>query len=272
MIKLIISDLDGTIIRDDNRCDPSTPAVLRQLRPYGVRFAVCTGRPVSSMKHMIAEWGLEGLTDYIIGSNGGEVFNTATGETDHYNYLSVETIRDIIDLYEPLGLIPALYDGPVLYVQKITDVTTYLTMKIGVEQRQGDIRTLLKEPQAKYLMPLPRELMPKTEQFIKDHPDPRYIVFKSATVLVEMTDPSLNKGTGLEHIMEKEGITADEVIAFGDMPNDIPMLKLAKYSVCMETGSPDTLEAARYTAKSVLDNGFADWLQEHLRGNEIIKE
>ena len=130
----------------------------------------------------------------------------------------------------------------------------------------------MKEQQVKYMTILDPVMMETAERFAAEHPDPRYAVFKTAPDLLEMTDAGLNKGTGLSWIMEENGITPEEVITFGDNSNDIPMFRCAAYSVCMSNGSPDALAAARYTAGTVNDNGFAEWLKAHLSGNTITEE
>ncbi len=272
MIRLIAADLDGTLISEGNRCDPSTSAVLKELKKSGILFAVCTGRPVSSMRHMLEGWGLEEVTDYIVGSNGGEVLDTATGELTRLNALSTDTVREIIDLYEPLGLIPSLYAGPVVYVERQSADTERIGERVGVEIRTGHIREMLKEPQPKYMFILDPALMEKAERFAAEHPDPRYAVFKTSYDLLEMTAHGMNKSTGMRWIMEKEGIRKDEVIAFGDNTNDIPMFAEVRYSVCVDNGTPDAKAAASYITESMENNGFAKWLEGHLRNGEITEE
>lgn len=272
MIRLVATDLDGTIISGGNRCDSSVAEAVRKLHSAGILFALCTGRPVSSMRHMLAGWGLEELTDYIIGSNGGEVLEMKSGRMETMKALDTETVRDIIDLYEPLGLIPTLYEGRILYVQRQTEDTQRVAERVDVEHRTGDIRELLNTPQVKYMMILDPALMETAERFAAEHPDPRYIAFKTAPDLLEMTEAGLDKGTGLSWVMKENRIRPEEVVAFGDNSNDIPMFRCAEFSVCMKNGSSDALEAAVYHAPSVEENGFADWLDGHLRGNMIKRE
>ena len=119
MIRLIASDLDGTIINAKNQCDPSVTEEIRRLREHGMKFAVCSGRPIDSVLPLLEGWGLRDLSDYVVGSNGGEVLETATGKRQEYYPLEPDLIREIIDLYEPLNLIPTLYDGTRLYVSRI---------------------------------------------------------------------------------------------------------------------------------------------------------
>ena len=264
MIRLIAADLDGTIIKDGNVCDPSVREVLRCIKEKGILFVICTGRPVSSMRHMLEGWGIEEYTDYIVGSNGGEVLELSTGERTALKALSTDTVRDIIDLYEPQGLIPSLYIGSTVYVEKITPDAERVAARVGIGLKQGNIRALLKEPQAKYMFILKPEDMDAAQRFAQEHPDPRYIVFRTAPDLLEMTDPSLDKGTGLAWVMEKESISSRQTIVFGDNSNDIPMFRQAGCSVCMQNGSQDALDTADHTAKSVYENGFADWLYSHL--------
>lgn len=57
MIRLIASDLDGTIINEHNACDPSVAEAIAHYRSCGVRFAVCSGRPIDSLTPLLEGWG-----------------------------------------------------------------------------------------------------------------------------------------------------------------------------------------------------------------------
>ena len=96
MIRLIASDLDGTIIDGSNCCDKRIPETIAHYRGQGVKFAVCSGRPVDSVLPLLKGWGLDGVSDYIIGSNGGEVLEIASGKRQEAYALSPEVLKEII--------------------------------------------------------------------------------------------------------------------------------------------------------------------------------
>ena len=264
MIRLIASDLDATIIDSRNQCDPSVSQAIERLRNMGVKFAVCSGRPIDSVTGLLKDCGLEGITDYIVGSNGGEVLEVASGKRTRAYPLSVETLLEIIDLYEPLGLIPTLYDGTTLYTEKITPHTRVIEQRIGVHLVQAEIRKVLKEPQVKLMFMMEPENMEKAEAFAKAHPDPRYVMFKTADDLFEVSHPLLDKSVGLRIISAMMQINPTEMMAFGDTTNDIGMLEYVRYGICVDNGTDDAKAAALAIAPSVNEQGFATYLNDHL--------
>lgn len=116
-------------------------------------------------------WGLTDRPDYIIGSNGtGEVEEIKTGKYAVTYTLDAEILKEIIDLYEPLGLIPTLYGKDVLYVGKDTPETRYVAQRLRVKMEVRDIRSITKRPEMKEMFVLNPSLMPEAEAFAKAHP------------------------------------------------------------------------------------------------------
>ena len=68
----------------------------------------------------------------------------------------------------------------------------------------------------------------------------------------------------MKYLLERWGLSPDNLMAFGDGGNDIEMLKLAKYSYAMDNASPDAKEAAKYLAKSNNEDGVLDAIIERL--------
>ncbi|NCB32830.1 MAG: Cof-type HAD-IIB family hydrolase [Erysipelotrichia bacterium] len=264
VIRLIASDLDGTIIDSLGQCDPSVPEEIARVRKMGVKFSVCSGRPIDSMKEVLRGWNLHEVTDYIIGSNGGEVLEISTGKRVQTYSLPADLLNEIIDLYEPQGLIPAVYDGTALYTQKITPHTRIIEKRIGVHLVRTDIRTVLKEPQVKIMFMMEPEQMAAAEAFAKSHNSTKYLVFKTADDLLEVSHPLLDKSVGLRIISAMMQITPNEMMAFGDTTNDIGMLEYVRYGICMANGTADAKAVSADEAPSIADHGFARYLQEHL--------
>ena len=271
MIRLIASDLDGTIIDGRNHCDPRIPKILNHYRGQGVKFAVCSGRPIDSVLPLLEGWGLDEVSDYIIGSNGGEVLERSTGKCQNVYMLEPDLLREVIDLYEPLGLIPSLYDGMTLYVGKISEETKEVARRIGVNCVEGNIRELTTKPELKEMFIVKPEDMEKVERFAAEHPDPRYTGYKTAVDLFEITHTLLAKDVGIQIIGSMMKITPNEMMAFGDTTNDVRMLEYVRYGIAMENGTDDAKAVAYAIAPSVDECGFARYLEEHLTDRLELK-
>lgn len=271
MIRLIASDLDGTIIDANNHCDPRIPETLNHYRRLGVKFAVCSGRPIDSVLPLLDGWNLREVSDYIIGSNGGEVLECSTGKRQEAYTLSPEVLREVIDLYEPLNVIPTLYDGMTLYVSRISEITETVARRIGVNCVVGDIRALTVKPELKEMFVVQPEDMEKVERFAAEHPDPRFTGYKTAVDLFEITNPLLAKDVGIQIIGAMMHITPNEMMAFGDTTNDIQMLQYVRYGIAMENGSDDAKAVSYAIAPSVNECGMAAYMKAHLTDKLEVK-
>lgn len=91
--------------------------------------------------------------------------------------------------------------------------------------------------------------------------------FASNPVAIDAVKYGINKATGLKKLLAYFGLTGEDLIAFGDSGNDIPMLDFAKYSYAMENGMALAKEHAKYLAPSNNDNGVLRVLNEYLDKN-----
>ncbi|MBQ6452616.1 MAG: Cof-type HAD-IIB family hydrolase [Solobacterium sp.] len=270
MIRLVVCDLDGTLIDTGNRCDPSVAETVRELQRRGIRFALCSGRPLDSVLWMLEGWRLAEITDYMIGSNGGEAEDLHTHERVVSYPLAPEVIRDIIDTYMPMGLTASFYTADILYVSEITEQVKKVAGRLAIGLEKGDVRAMFTKPELKEMMIVEPERMAEIEKYYAAHPDDRYIAFKTANDLFEFNHPKLAKDVGLRLIAERMGISPEEIMAFGDTTNDIAMFRYAKYGICMDNGSEDAKAAAYDIAPSITDRGFATYINKHIFNTSLL--
>ena len=86
---------------------------------------------------------------------------------------------------------------------------------------------------------------------------------------VDLIVPGVNKGTGIKLLQERWGIASSEIMAFGDSPNDIEMLKVVKYSYAMENASDSVKEVAAYRAMSNDQDGVLAVIEDYLYNNKL---
>ena len=91
---------------------------------------------------------------------------------------------------------------------------------------------------------------------------PQCLASHSGSAYAEVSPPGASKATGLAHLCELAGIQASEVVAFGDMPNVVPVLRWAGIGVAMANAHPDVIAAADRVTLSSDEDGIAHFLQE----------
>lgn len=252
MIKLIASDLDGTLLKDyEQEINPEIYELIKKLKDRGILFVPASGRQYANIRRLFAPLGYE--IPYIA-ENGSlciykdEIFST--GE------IPPETIRHILDIlmdyrqeYKTGHCILSVKDT--YYTD--SDDEEFMDYMIGT---MGNIVTQvpdlydIHEPILKAAVcdfGGTENLSPFFSERLKDE----IRVATSASHWIDFIAPNANKGTALKALMDHFGIHKDECICFGDQQNDIEMLKLAGTSYAMSTAAPGVTEHADHVIDSV---------------------
>lgn len=252
---LVATDLDGTLLRRDDTVSPRTRAALGLAAAAGARHLVVTGRPVPAVRELFAGLGYRGLA---VCGQGTQVYDAGAGRLIHSVSLDREAAA------AALGKIEAQV-GQVF---------------AAVDQDGADGRTLI-EPG--YLMPHPalsaRQTLHRDElwaapviKVLIRHPEldddalaaaAHAAVGDLATVTlsgpgtVELQPYGIDKGAGIALAAGHLGLDPATAIAFGDMPNDLPMFGSCGYGVAMANAHPLLRAAADEVTLSHEDDGVA---------------
>ena len=254
--RLVATDLDGTLLHSDGTVTARTRAVLAALDDLGVPVVFTTGRPIRWMEALWADVGGHGLA---ICSNGGIVYDVAAR--------AVRTVRPIP---RPVGLevaaaVRAAVPGTTFALEHSggwASETAFPRHRDDLQQRpQGDLDAIYRDDVAK-LLAVHGTLDP--EEFWRQVEDAvGHLVtttWSSVGALVEMSARGVTKASALASLAADLGVGADEVIAFGDMPNDLPLLEWAGTSYAMANAHPTVLALADHVAPRNDEDGVAEVL------------
>ncbi|MFD9543617.1 HAD family hydrolase [Streptomyces sp. NPDC060022] len=256
---LVATDLDGTLLRPDDTVSPRSRAALARAASAGARHLIVTGRPVPGIRGLLADLGYDGP---VVCGQGTQVYDAGSARM----LSSVTLDRELADT--ALGKIEAEV-GPVF---------------AAVDQDGTEGRTLI-EPG--YRMPHPSLPARRTERrselwaapiikVLVRHPEltddelaaaARGIVGNLATVTmagpgtVELAPYGVDKGTGLALAAEVLGCDTAGAVAFGDMPNDLPMFRRSGHRVAMANAHAELKAAADEVTLSNEDDGVAAVLE-----------
>lgn len=265
-IRLVATDLDGTIIRADGTISSRVSAVIAAVEELGVPVVFVTGRPPRWMAEVA---GLPSLHGIAICANGALVYD-----------LHGETVLERFELAPELGLeavrrLRAVMPDVVFAVETadwFMHEAAYVPRWPGRDSVSfATAEQLLTSPVAKLLVrdesstgdamlalaaPAVGDLVTVT------HSNPR-------DCLLEISAPGVSKATTLALVAAEHGVDASGVVAFGDQPNDLEMLAWAGTSYAMGGGHPDVLAAVATHAESVEDDGVARVLERYLADGTI---
>lgn len=264
-LRMVATDLDGTVVRADQTMSARTVAALRACDAAGVRVVLVTGRPPRWTRHVLDELGTVGTA---ICANGALLLDGATGEVSRARTVDHDQVRRVVDVLR--GRWPDAHvalettDGFARepgYVTRWDSATDDLAVAPLEELLDGAtgrppqvVKVLLRVEggDADAMLALAREL-------VADQVEPTHS--NAADGLLEMGAPGVSKAATLAEVAAEHGVDAQEVAAFGDMPNDVPMLAWAGRGYAMTGGHPEALAATDRTAPPVHEDGVAQVLE-----------
>jgi hydroxymethylpyrimidine pyrophosphatase-like HAD family hydrolase len=253
MPRLIATDLDGTLLRSDLSISPFTRRVLRGLEDRAIHVVFVTARPPRWMAPLAEAAGGHGRAICI---NGACVYEFATGQSSHvFGFTHDQVAALVTDLRTVLPGIAFASERP---SGAVFDPSFVSSHPVGPETLIQPVETAHDDVVGKLLARMPG--MPDSQFFdIVDEvvAERALLAYSGASGLAEMTAPGVTKAAALERFALSHGIEAREVWAFGDMPNDIPMLRWAGRGIAVGNAHPEVLNAADAITGSNDDDGLA---------------
>ena len=256
-IRLIATDLDGTLLDSAKRLPPDFLRAVRILKARGVRFVIASGRQYYNLIRVF-----DSSVDefFFISENGAIVFdgrrNVAAFEVPELE-APLAALRAVPSATPLLcGLKSAYFhsDDPEvernakMFYERCLYVDDLL--QAAREDKICKIAVFDKEDAA-------RNCLPVLEQF-RD----RCAVTLSGKLWVDLMSPGVNKGTALAEVQKQWHISAAETMAFGDYPNDCEMMDHVAYSYAMANAHPLLKERCRFSAPANDDDGVMRVLRE----------
>ena len=251
--RLVATDLDGTLVRSDGSVSDYTRQVLLELDRRGVPVVFVTGRPLRWAEAVFEHVGSHGLA---IVSNGALVWDVARARVHLERPITPELGLEVC------RLVRAAVPGTTFAVESLRGITlehAFLERyPVPAGSRRVDLEELFDGPALK-LLARHEELDAQAfwdaaEAAVRGR---LVITWSSASALLEISGPGVTKASTLAGLCAGRGIDAAEVIAFGDMPNDLPMLTWAGTSYAMADAHPSVTRIADHVAPGHDDDGVA---------------
>ncbi len=250
---LVATDLDGTLLRSDGSVSDRSRAALAAAEEAGLLVVFVTGRPPRWMSSIAEASGHRGVA---VCANGAALYDL------HTEQIVTEHLLDSARASELVELLRAELPGCAFAVERGFDFAHEPAYKMVWEAPDyfvvDELAAMLSEPMVKLLA---RHDTLGHDEFIAAA---ARVVGGRATVtwagddgLLEISAVGVTKAFALEQVAADAGIAAAEVVAFGDMPNDLPMLTWPGHAVAVEGAHPDVLAAADEITAPNDDDGVA---------------
>lgn len=261
MIKLVISDMDGTLLNQDKQIPESFREILPQLEEKGIRFAVASGRQYPTLQDLFKRAQQEII---YIAENGGLV--------EYQGEILASDLMEKKDLLAMMKL-SKQYSGTCFLVSSekmafieqpqeqhiLEEIQSYFHHLQIVEDL-----TRIEQPLLKFSIYHPEEIQGALFEAFSPFQKEYHVVI-AGEHWIDISPLETNKGKAVRQVKEKLGITSEEVMIFGDQLNDAPMMQEAKWSYAMKNANPELKKFAQYETKfSNTEEGVVATLRELL--------
>ena len=278
-IKALAVDLDGTMLLPDTTMGERTGNCLRKLISNGMQIIFATGRAIEASRRYFDAIGAQGPMVFF---NGAEVADIPSGRILSSDLIGVEVIDFGIDMARSMGIHYQVYLPAGISPDTGKEDTqikweTLLIDRYGPEaelyQRHTGIIPVVKDMKSFAAIPglngcikgmfiadpsLHDEIRKKMYERFGD----QICVMRSFPTFLEVLNNGVSKGEGLKIAMKHRGLVPQEVIAFGDEENDLPMFKEAGFSAAPASAREKIREAADFVYGSNAEEGLAIYLEE----------
>ncbi|MBV8349410.1 MAG: HAD family phosphatase [Mycolicibacterium sp.] len=262
LIRLLLADVDGTLVTQDKVLTNRAIAAVAQLRQSGILFAVTSGRPPRGMSMLIKP--LE-LKTPIAAFNGG-LFAHPDMSVIEQRTIPDDVTPLVIELLTAHGMSVWVYRGADWFVLDPqgphvareawtvrfdpTPIETFASVSDGAAKVVGvsdDYDAVEKAAAA-------------TRERFGDHVS----AARSQPYYADVTNPNANKGAVVRYLSQAYGVASEEIATIGDMPNDVLMFAHSGLSIAMGNASDDVKRCARRVTTTNEDEGFANAVERFI--------
>lgn len=288
MIKMIVMDMDGTLLNDESKLTPYTIETLIEAQKKGIRLVLSSGRSHITLKNYSDALKMNEYGGYLICVNGLSRYNCETKEIRRLQKISLKEEKTLFDNFSKHNVeIIAVnddylydYNAPEYLKEKIeykkennivNDIYTGGPKGIYHDQTKNKYRVINvdnfdnNDPVNKVIIGQRKDVldnaMNKTPEEIKSS----FAFNRTTDLWLEISPKGVSKGNNLKTLAEELNTNLDEIMVFGDGENDLSMLSIVEDSVCMLNGMDSVKKQVKYiTDYSNDEDGVAKFVKKML--------
>ncbi len=271
-IKLIASDLDGTLFTTDKVITDRLKKAIKSITDKGILFVPATGRVHDAVPESIKNL----YVSYMITSNGARIIDVKTGKDIVQNFIPDEYVDFVVEAIKSHHVIIEVFRDNKAFVDKKVHMNPekygvtphharYIKdTRIPVEDIFEDIKSHKAYLENINIIFDDKALQNAITKKLKDYG--KLTVTSSSPINIEITSLLATKGNALGELSKKLGFTRDNVMAFGDSENDISMIEFAGIGVAMANADENVKHYAKIVADSCDDFGVAKIIEKLEKG------
>lgn len=282
-IKLIVTDLDGTLLNKEKKVTEYSAEILRKAEEEGIKLCIATGRFIEDIKYEMEDIG---VNPYYINMNGAEV-RDPSGELIKEINIDYKKLDIVLNYFKKYDVIPELYTSDGEYVVGITEEESISELYNRLKFLFPD-REITKEEVVNNQRFFKRKMVKDIQELIDKGVRVRKVagfseniedikeakkIFNSLDGLVcvsalvnnfEVTNIEAQKGPALKSLIDSLGLSEDEIVIFGDGENDISMFNMFENAVAMGNAMDIISDIANYHCMTNYEDGVANFIKDRI--------
>lgn len=267
MIKHLFSDMDGTVLNSNGEISEVN---INAIKESGLPFTLVSARSPQKMEKIINTLGIDGVH---VSFNGAIIFEKKNNEKIVLHRQPIDfsvakkLVLDIRNKFPDTGI--SLYDEINWNTDKKTNGIIEEYNVVRVEVNIVDFNEYFKEIKDVFKVSFiehDKEIFNNIADYVeKEFSKEELTIQRSLSGYLEITHLNAKKSKGIEYISKLENLNKNELAAFGDGQNDIPMFETVGYSVVMDNATDDVKKYADYVTKSNNEDGVAYAIENFVR-------
>lgn len=277
MIKMIVSDMDGTLLNSQKTISAENKKAIQFARQQGIYFVLATGRIYISAVKYAKELGLD---TPIIACNGALVKNPTTGQIICENPILPSLAKKIAEILQDQSIYFHFYTEKDFFTKELKHTSvSYKKMNetVSLEDRinfhivedmaeagaqtRGIMKFVAIDEDAGKLQEIRKKLLQIKEVEVSQS------WYNNIEVMVK----GVSKGSAMETVARSYGISPEHILSIGDHHNDKSMIEMAGYSVAMDNAEEELKQTASYVTQSNDEDGFAKAIYRFLERERLCR-
>ena len=265
-IALVVSDVDGTLLTKDKTLTDGARGAVRRLHEAGIGFTITSSRPIIGMRFLIEPLA---ITLPVGAFNGSCIVDPHLNPIE-LHLIPASTVQRSIEIFDEFGVDIWLFtmdlwltrrtDGEYVPHEKrairadptiVGDFTAYLSGACKIDGSSSDAA-----------------LLQRCEIAMQQALGAQATAVRSQSYYLDVTPPGCDKGTFVQAMAKRLGISTDAVATIGDMQNDLAMFRVSGMSIAMGNATDDVKKLATHFTASNEEEGFAKAVDMILKENE----
>ncbi len=257
--RLLVLDLDGTLTNSQKEISKKNLDALIHLQQKGVRLVLASGRPTYGIAPLANQLEMKKYGGCILSYNGGEIIDWSTGEMLYKNLLPDEVLPDLYKTATHHKQAILTYDNEYILTEHPEDeyvLKEAFLNKMKIRKVDNFLKAAPLPIPKCLIVGHPEQLM-KTEAELSLKLQQQISVYRSEPYFLELVPLGIDKARSLAVLLEKLGMTREEMVAIGDGYNDLSMIEFAGMGVAMANAQEPVKKVADYITLSNDEDGVA---------------